>query len=297
VGTRARVGLLADRARVGTPGIPTPALKRLVRWTIGPFVRVLFRPTLTGWENLPQGRAFLLVANHSGSGLAEIGGLIIHWLDRPGGPPRLAAMAHPIAFHVPLINWILRSVGAIPSTYQHAGEALAAGIPVLVFPGGDHEVFRPIWQANRVDFAGRKGFLSLARRAWVPVVPLGIRGSHYTVPILHRSRVMPWLTVIYRLGGIKRLPVTLLLVIGLCLIGTLGPPRIGVWPSVGLGWLLMVFPLTHFFPLVPWKVRMEIGRPIEPEELFGDRDETAPLDAAYKRAEGAVQALVSPPRV
>lgn len=296
MGARARVGLLADRAKTGTPGVPTPAVRRLVRWTLGPLIRVLFRPALTGWERLPQGRPFLIVANHSGSGLAEIGGLVVHWLDRPGGPPPLAGMAHPIAFHVPVIGWILRGLGAIPSTYRHAEAALAAGIPVLVFPGGDHEVFRPIWQANRVDFAGRKGFLALARRAWVPVVPLGIRGSHYTVPILHRSRVLPWLSIVYRLGGIKRLPVTLLFVLGLAAIAALGPTRIGVWPSVALGWLWLVFPLTHFFPLVPWKVRMALGQPIEPEDLFGARDEDAPLDLAYERARGAVQALVSPPR-
>jgi 1-acyl-sn-glycerol-3-phosphate acyltransferase len=55
---------------------------------------------------------------------------------------------------------------------------------VLIFPGGDHEAFRPVWQAYRVDMANRKGFLRIARRAWVPIVPLGIRGSQFALPIL-----------------------------------------------------------------------------------------------------------------
>jgi hypothetical protein len=33
----------------------------------------------------------------------------------------------------------MAKIGALPSTYQAAEAALRAGVPVMVFPGGDHE--------------------------------------------------------------------------------------------------------------------------------------------------------------
>ena len=36
---------------------------------------------------------------------------------------------------------------------------------------GDHEAFRPFRDRDRIDFAGRTGFIRLALRAQVPIVP------------------------------------------------------------------------------------------------------------------------------
>ena len=163
---------------------------------------------------------------------------------------------------------------------------------MLVFPGGDFEACRPIWQANRVQFAGRKGFLKLARGAQVPIVPMGIRGSHYTVPILWRSqRLLAWLLVIPRVFGIKRFPLTLLGVIGALTIPLALGPSIS-WPLMALviwAWLASPFSLI---PIVPASIRIRIGRPIAPEELFARDDDD--LDEAYNRVVSAVQDLVTP---
>ena len=56
----------------------------------------------------------------------------------------------------------LRRYGTVAASHEHAEEALDAGAAVLVFPGGDWEVHRPSWERNKVDFAGRKGFIQLA---------------------------------------------------------------------------------------------------------------------------------------
>lgn len=56
------------------PGRFSPALVRLAGIFIEPLTRLLFRPSITGFENLPEGKPYLLVTNHSaGLGLAEIG--------------------------------------------------------------------------------------------------------------------------------------------------------------------------------------------------------------------------------
>ncbi len=186
------------------PGRPADAL---VRWArrVSPLVRLAHRPRLAGVEHLPRARPYMLVANHSGGmSMAEITAFVVCYLEQVGPERPLAGFAHHVIFRIPPFSWLLRSVGAVPSTYEAAHAALEAGVPLLVFPGGDHEATRPIWQAHRVDMGKRKGFLKIARRAKVPIIPMGIRGSHFTVPVLARSKLLAILLVLPRLGYVAR---------------------------------------------------------------------------------------------
>ncbi|MDF2697322.1 MAG: 1-acyl-sn-glycerol-3-phosphate acyltransferase [Labilithrix sp.] len=256
-------------------------------------VRLAHRPTLEGLEHLPTSGPFLLVANHSGGlGIAEIHSFVALYAARLGSARPLAGFAHPLGFRVWPLSLVLRHIGAIPSTYDAAAAALAAGVPLLVFPGGDHEVTRPFWEANRVDFGGRRGFVRIAHRAWVPIVPMGIHGSHLTAPILLRSYLLPWLLVWPRVTGVKRWPITLLAVIGAALIFAFAPWALPV--RLLLVWLWLTLPLT-LLPWVPLTIRFRIGEPIRPDDLFASRDrvEDEELEAARATVEGAVQALVS----
>jgi 1-acyl-sn-glycerol-3-phosphate acyltransferase len=282
-----------QEAGLGNPGQLDPRAVRRWRRYASPLVRLAFRPRLDGIENLPATGPYMIVANHSGMGLAEIMAIIACWLRAFVTARPIAAMVHPLTFNsFPAGGWVKR-LGAIPSTKPAAEAALAAGVPVLVFPGGDHEAMRPIWQAGEVQFAGRKGFLSIARAAGVPIVPMGIRGSHFTAPILWRSdRWLARLLVLPYLLGMKRHPLTLLGVLGVALLFALGP-IVSWWLTVPLAWLWLVIPLSQV-PWIPWRIRMRIGAPIAPATLFPD-DTDATLFAAYRRVEAAVQSLVTLP--
>ncbi len=268
---------------------------RALRTILLPIVRICHRPTLEGIENLPTSGAYMLVANHSGGiATAEISCFAALYAEKVGIEKPIAGFAHVAAFSVWPISMVLRNLGAVPSTAA-AGEAvLRSGVAVLIFPGGDHEASRPIWQAHRVDFNGRVGFLKMARKTRVPIVPMGIRGAHFTAPILWRSDwLLPKLFLVPWLLGLKRYPISLLgvLVAAAILIGLdwALPWRIlFVW-----GWFA-----TAALPLLAWvpaTIRMRIGPAIAPEELFSEGDEPAPgeLPAALDRVQGAVQALVS----
>src|SRR5947209_8465599 len=68
-----------------------------------------------------------------------------------------------------------------------APAALAAGAAVLVYPGGDWEVHRPVWERNRVDLHGRRGFLRLALDTGAPIVPVVSAGGQETALFLSRG--------------------------------------------------------------------------------------------------------------
>lgn len=281
---RHRADRLADGVRTGEAGRLSPLMVQLLATWLGPFLRLAFRPRMEGWDNLPADRPFLVVANHSGGGLAECVCLAMLWLGKFGPNRMIAGMAHPGAFYIPGPGQVLRGLGAIPATYRHAQAAFAKGLPVIVFPGGDYEAFRPIWKANEVDFAGRQGFLRLAREANVPIVPLGIRGSHYTAPVLWRSRLLPILLIVPRLVGAKYMGVTLLLVVGLVAIFAWAPSP--TWmAALTIAWATNAG--AYWLPIVPWTIRARLGAPLEPDALF-DQD----LDVAYDRVVAAVQRLV-----
>jgi 1-acyl-sn-glycerol-3-phosphate acyltransferase len=292
---------------ITAPGVVTPRARSIIRRVAAPWVRLCFRPTLSGLEHLPATGPYLLVANHSaGLAVAEICSLMAVWQAQAGPERPLAGFAHPLGLRIWPASAILAGVGAVPSTYDAAREALAAGVPLLIFPGGDHEAMRPVWQAHRVDFGGRRGFLRIAREMNVPIVPLGIRGSHFTVPILWRSRhLLPWGLLAPRLLGVKRWPLTALGVAGLLGL-LLGPGAAWSLPAqvlAGAAWLTS--PLVCL-PVVPATIRFRIGPALSPEMLFGsdgagrDGTEDAVLDRALARVEAAVQAMVSsaprPPR-
>ncbi|MCB9548262.1 MAG: 1-acyl-sn-glycerol-3-phosphate acyltransferase [Myxococcales bacterium] len=268
-------------------GRRSPRAARVTRRVVGPLVRLLFRPTLTGVEHLPTEGPYLLVANHSaGLGLAELASFAVLFLAQVDRP--LAGFAHPVGFRFWPFHQLHRALGSVPSTYEDAREALARGVPLLVFPGGDHETLRPIWQAGRVDFGGRRGFIRVAQAAGVPIVPMGIRGSHYTVPMLVRARALAWLLVLPRALGVKRWGLSLAGVLGAAALLALGLPW-GVKAPLAFLWLALPF---QFFCLIPWTIRLRIGPPLTGFDQIEDEDGVA---AARDRVQAAVQALVSAP--
>jgi 1-acyl-sn-glycerol-3-phosphate acyltransferase len=253
-------------------------------------MRALHRPTLTGLEHLPAQGPFLLVANHSaGMGLSEILSFVSLYLQQAGPGKPLAAFALPIMFRVFPFSRAVRAVGAVPSTYDDAHATLEKGIPLLIFPGGNHETLRPIWQAHRVDFGGRVGFLRIARHHRIPVVPLGIRGSHFTAPMLLRSNLLATILVQPRLLGVRRWGISLLGVLGAAALLAWGPGSLLL--RILVAWFWLGTPLT-LLPWIPWTIRMRVGAPIPSSELFRGEDSEQQLQAAGETVQSAVQSLV-----
>ncbi len=148
--------------------------------------------------------------------------------------------------------------------------ALRKNAPVLVYPGGAQDVFRPHHLRDKIYFAGRKGFIKLALREEVPIVPIISHGAHDTLIVLAdlyeqvkqlHEWGMPWLL------GID--PV--------------------VFPVyLGLPWGLSIGPLPNL-PL-PVQIRTRVCEPIVFErygsEAARDRDY---VDACFERVTTQMQ--------
>jgi len=147
-----------------------------------------FDSEVRGFENVPDGGPMLLVGNHSGGILVpDTTALIATWYRERGLDSVLVGLALDAVFAVPGMKSLMRRLGEIPANPENAAEALDAGAAVLVYPGGAHEAFRPWSDRNRIDFGGHKGFVRLALRKQVPVVPVVGHGGHETTVVLTRG--------------------------------------------------------------------------------------------------------------
>ena len=82
---------------------------------------------------------------------------------------------------------------------------------MLVYPGGDYEVHRPSWEAGKVDFDGRKGFIKLALEEDVPIVPIVSAGGQETALFLSRGEGLARLLRLDKLFRLKVLPISIAL--------------------------------------------------------------------------------------
>ena len=146
---------------------------------------VYFRGEVRGLGNIPAEGPVLLVGNHSGGTLIADTFVFAQAFYDHFGPDRVFhQLAHDLVFMVPGIRALLQPFGTVPASPDNMREALAKDAALLVYPGGDHESYRPSWQSSEIDFAGRKGFVRLALELGVPIVPVVAIGGQETALFL-----------------------------------------------------------------------------------------------------------------
>lgn len=154
------------------------AVARAAR-VLGPVTRKAFRYAMHGLEHVPAGPC-LLVGNHSGAGVIEVLCMLPAWHARFGEGRPVYAMANKVSLSYPAAGAWLRSVGAVPASYDNGRAILESGKDVLAFPGGDVDSFRPFYQPRKVVFGKRRGYVRLALETGVPIVPIATLGAHHT---------------------------------------------------------------------------------------------------------------------
>ncbi|MEJ6484380.1 lysophospholipid acyltransferase family protein [Nostoc punctiforme UO1] len=153
---------------------------------LGFLYKYYFQVQTSGWENIPSQEKVLFVGSHNG-GLAapDMGMVMYDWFKRFGTEKPVYGLMHPKVWQVsqPLAQ-LAGKAGAIIAHPKMAYTALRSGASVLVYPGGAEDVFRPHNLRNKIYFAGRQGFIKLALRENVPIVPVISWGAHDTLIVL-----------------------------------------------------------------------------------------------------------------
>ena len=155
----------------------------------------------------------LLVGNHSGGNVPpDTFVFTLAFASYFGVERPFYQLAHNLVVSAPGLGW-LRKFGTLAATPENARMALESGraSALLVYPGGDYEVFRPSWQRNVVDFDGRNGYVQLARDAGVPIVPVASVGGQETALFLDRGQWLARLLRVDKLLRLKSVPISLAL--------------------------------------------------------------------------------------
>jgi 1-acyl-sn-glycerol-3-phosphate acyltransferase len=224
-----------------------------------------FRGEVRGLDNIPDAGPVLLVGNHSGGTMiADTFVFATAFYTRFGPDRRFHQLAHDIAARMPATG--ISRWGTVAASHENARKAFDRGAPVLVYPGGDYETFRPTWHSDRIEFGGRKGFIKLAIERGVPIVPVVAVGGQETALFLTRGQRAARLTGWAKLTRIKVLPVALAPPFGISVLDL--PPRL---------------------PL-PAKVTIEVLPPIDLVERFGPNPEH---EHVYEQITGDMQAILS----
>ncbi|MEY8017199.1 lysophospholipid acyltransferase family protein [Mycobacterium servetii] len=146
-----------------------------------------FRMEIDGWENIP-GAPVLLVGIHSGAPFVWDAWTVgLQWWRRYGQDRPLHGTAHDALMAIPVIGSYFRSMGVLPAAPDAIATALAEGRDVALWPGGEVDSLRPWIERDRANLAGRKGFVKMAIRAGVPIVPIATVGGADAMPVLIRG--------------------------------------------------------------------------------------------------------------
>jgi 1-acyl-sn-glycerol-3-phosphate acyltransferase len=130
------------------------------------------------------------------------------------------ALAHQVVMEAPLTNQMLPAMGAIAANPENAHRVFAAGYKVLVYPGGDLDAFRSSRDRGRIVFGPRRGYVRLALREGVPIIPVVSAGSHDVWWVVSDGRWLSRLLQTHRFLRTDVLPITVSVPWGL----TIGAP-------------------------------------------------------------------------
>ncbi|HWF30883.1 MAG TPA: lysophospholipid acyltransferase family protein [Mycobacterium sp.] len=165
-----------------------------------------FRMEVDGWENIP-GPPALLVGIHSGAPFVWDAWTVgLQWWRRFGQDRPLHGTAHDALMAIPLIGRYFRSMGVLPAAPDAIATALAEGRDVALWPGGEVDSLRPWAERDRANLAGRTGFVKMAIRAGVPIVPIATVGGADAMPVLIRGDRLSKVLQLDRLLRLKVFP-------------------------------------------------------------------------------------------
>jgi len=174
-----------------------------------PLLDYWFRMEVSGWDRIAAPPA-LVVGIHSGAPFPwDAWALGIQWWRHFGRDRPLYGTAHDALMAFPVIGAYFRKMGVLPAAPDSMSAALAGGHDVVLYPGGERDSLRGWTKRDEAVLAGRTGFVKLAIKTGVPIVPVASVGGPDAMPVLATGRRLAKLLQLDRVARLKMFPVAL----------------------------------------------------------------------------------------
>jgi|SRR5690242_12199657 1-acyl-sn-glycerol-3-phosphate acyltransferase len=241
-------------------------MRQLARSIYDPVYTKWFRAEWEGLEHIPRRGGALLIANHAGA-IPSDAPVIMHGIEKELGRP-VYGMAENLFRAVPVIGTLWARGGGMAAHPDNAYRVLHDEQQLaLVFPEGTKGPGKHYRDRYRLRRFGRGGFVAIAMRAGVPVIPVAVVGSEETMPLIYRSaRGAKLLNVPY-------FPVTANMML-------LGP--LGLLTPFPAKFRLRVLPPVHF-DVAPDQERYSRSRVMEEAERIREQMQQAVFDMLRAR--------------
>jgi 1-acyl-sn-glycerol-3-phosphate acyltransferase len=160
--------------------------RALTRRAFDPIYKHWFRVEWEGFEHLPEEGGALLVANHAGA-IPPDAPSIMHGIEKNLGRP-VYGLAEHLFRTLPVVGTLWSRSGGVTAHPDNAYRLLHDEERlVLVFPEGTKATGKHYRDRYRLRRFGRGGFVDIAMRAGVPVIPIAVMGAEETMPIVFKS--------------------------------------------------------------------------------------------------------------
>ena len=175
--------------------------RALARSLYEPVYSKWFRVRWEGLEKIPDEGGALLVANHAGA-IPSDAPVIMHGIEKELGRP-VYGLADYFFRTVPVVGTLWARGGGVSARPANAYRLLKEqGQLVLDFPEGTKGPSKSFTDRYQLRRFGRGGFVEIAMRAGVPIVPIAVTGSEEAMPVIFR------IPAVSKMLGLPYFPVT-----------------------------------------------------------------------------------------
>jgi 1-acyl-sn-glycerol-3-phosphate acyltransferase len=162
-------------------------VRAIARAVYDPMYRYWFRAEWEGLENVPTDGGALIVANHAAA-IPSDAPVIMHGLEVEL-QRAVYGLAENLFRALPVVGTLWSRTGGVPAHPDNAYRLLHDEQQlVLVFPEGAKGTGKHYRDRYKLRRFGRGGFVEIAMRAGVPIVPIAVVGAEESMPILWKSK-------------------------------------------------------------------------------------------------------------
>ena len=173
----------------------------LARAIYEPIYSKWFRAEWDGLEKIPTDGGALLIANHAGA-IPSDAPVIMHGIEKELDRP-VYGLADYFFRTVPVVGTLWARSGGVPARPANAYRLLKEQRQLaLVFPEGTKGPSKSFTDRYQLRRFGRGGFVEIAMRAGVPVIPIAVIGSEEAMPVIMR------LPTLAKALGVPYFPIT-----------------------------------------------------------------------------------------